>query len=444
VVQLVLSPISAEFFLLRAQNDADTRYERRLADVNFALRLGPESAAAFACKARILAAAGLYQRALEACEAAVRVDAQHVEARMVRASVYARRDEYSQALEETESLLAEKDLPPLSRAQATAQRGDLHASGPARDYEAAMEHHMKAVELAAPLASSKNRQVRREARHLLVEVHLAIANDITRGNWTQKEEAAPKWLRTARSLADKMIDEDSGDEALRLLLLRKALSCYVGMKGAIDPTEVLQEALLTGSKLTAAAKDVYRRREIQWLLVESLADAVRIEQMRGNSRHAAQHAQRAIELLDSLAATEETPRRCDELLGSLYFLVGSTFAIRVDDHPQAVRWYEQALPYLSRTRPADNSPELGRQGQRLVSMGVSYWQTGARDEAVRLTEDGLEMMLVAAGARMLESSALAVPYGNLAAMYEVVGRAAEARQLAAKAASLEGQAGTDR
>ena len=131
--------------------------------------------------------------------------------------------------------------------------------------------------------------------------------------------------------------------------------------------------------------------------------------------------------------------RSDLVTGGLYFFVGSTYAIRQNDHEAAVRWYEKALPYFNRIQPSAESATLGRHGQRLVSMGVSYWEIDVPEEGIRLTEEGLEAMLAATDAGTLKADTLAVPYGNLAAMYESVGRDAEAEKLAAKAAQLEAQ-----
>ena len=81
-----------------------------------------------------------------------------------------------------------------------------------------------------------------------------------------------------------------------------------------------------GEKLTADAADAYRKREIQWVVAEALLDAVRIEQMRGQTETVQQYAQRGVKLVGELSTTEESPDRCDLVAGRMYFYVGSTFA----------------------------------------------------------------------------------------------------------------------
>lgn len=125
------------------------------------------------------------------------------------------------------------------------------------------------------------------------------------------------------------------------------------------------------------------------------------------------------------------------LLGRLYFYLGAADAISKQDHDKAVRWYERSLEYLEQDLPVESAHELGSHGERFVSMGVSYWQVDAKQEAIRLTEHGLALMETAQQEGILEERALAVPYGNLAAMYKALGRIGDATRNATKAARLE-------
>jgi hypothetical protein len=54
-------------------------------------------------------------------------------------------------------------------------------------------------------------------------------------------------------------------------------------------------------------------------------------------------------------------------------------------------------------------------------MGVSYWHTGNRQRALELTQAGADLVEEAVVGGILPADALAVPYGNLAAMYKAEG-----------------------
>ena len=125
------------------------------------------------------------------------------------------------------------------------------------------------------------------------------------------------------------------------------------------------------------------------------------------------------------------------LAGRLFYYVGANYAVHHDAHQEAVRWYEQAQPYLAKDLPANATSDLGIHGERLISMGVSYWRASAQDEAVNLTQRGLEMMVLAKREGSMDESALAVPYGNLATMYEALEEPDRASRMAARAEEIE-------
>jgi hypothetical protein len=74
----------------------------------------------------------------------------------------------------------------------------------------------------------------------------------------------------------------------------------------------------------------------------------------------------------------------------------------------------------------------------LVSMGVSYWQTGNQAHALELTQNGVELVEAAVASGVLAKSTLAVPYGNLSNMYQQMGESTNAAKYAQLAKSVGG------
>ncbi len=127
------------------------------------------------------------------------------------------------------------------------------------------------------------------------------------------------------------------------------------------------------------------------------------------------------------------------LLGRLYFRLGAIHALGDKNHRLAVGWFDKALPLLEPT-PAGQKIDLGRHGESLVTMGVSYWETGKREKAVDLSQQGVALMEQAVKQGTLPRAALRVPYSNLAAMHRQLGQTAEAahyEQLAGKEKASE-------
>ena len=70
-------------------------------------------------------------------------------------------------------------------------------------------------------------------------------------------------------------------------------------------------------------------------------------------------------------------------------------------------------------------------------MAVSYWEQTDKHEAVRLTEQGVKLLEQAADDGLLEKTALAIPYGNLASMHQDIGNSRQASTFAELAAKVE-------
>jgi hypothetical protein len=111
--------------------------------------------------------------------------------------------------------------------------------------------------------------------------------------------------------------------------------------------------------------------------------------------------------------------------------------VQKQDHKTAAQWYDKAMPLLTSPRPASTLLAPRHDGEELVSMGVTYWQIGEKDHAIDLTLNGAELVEKAVDVGLLPKKSLAVPYGNLATMYEQLGE----KEDAAKYTNLAKSAG---
>jgi hypothetical protein len=108
----------------------------------------------------------------------------------------------------------------------------------------------------------------------------------------------------------------------------------------------------------------------------------------------------------------------------LCYTLGSVEAIDNLDHAKAVQWYGQALQYLETPNiqpfavehSISQSHGLGWQGERLVSMGLSYWSTGNKTQGLRLTQRGIAWIETAVRDHGFPNQHLKIPYSNLAVM----------------------------
>jgi hypothetical protein len=112
-------------------------------------------------------------------------------------------------------------------------------------------------------------------------------------------------------------------------------------------------------------------------------------------------------------------------------------AVGQHDHGQAVEWYAQAVKLLESPVPASHITDPGRHGETFVSIAVSYWEIGEREEAMRLTRQGVKLMEQAVEEGLLNKAALAIPYNNMASMYTELGDRRRADEFSTLAAKLQ-------
>lgn len=436
VLQLVLETISAEPFLRRAEFDDTQSWEKQLEDLNFAVTLDPTCGDAYWRKAEIQLAAGLFGDSLASIDRARKLDPDAALYRLTRASVLASLGRNREASDELQPLFKEQDTAGYAKACAYNEVATLLASPPQFDYTQALKQRLSAVQFITPLAAEERVAVRRRARLLLVRTYLDIACDISAGDWRDKPAAMSKWLSGAKEICDAMIQQDAARDDLRFLVMRETIAANANIDNV--PKDLgLDEAIALGERLAEKSTDNLFKRSVRRDLAKLLFDGTRVALSRGDANQAREFAIRSATLCDEVYIPSELSPRQQAWMGRLFFYLGSACAVHDDNHREAVRWYERALPLLNRTAPTGSGRSRGEHGERLVSMGVSYWGAGSRNEAIRLTKEGLDSMLESHGAGQLDRKALAVPYSNLAAMYKLVGKLDESRKMSTLSTKME-------
>ncbi len=215
----------------------------------------------------------------------------------------------------------------------------------------------------------------------------------------------------------------------------QSLAAMAGLSDPPDVTKWENAALAQAKVLFNETTDPTRASQIQWQLGLALCDAVQIEQTRKKYDRALDFGKMAYEHLKRADSAGRQLPDHDFLLGQLFYRLGVIHAVGHQNHQAALVWYGRAVKLLETPVPPSCVTDPGRHGETFVSIGVSYWETGNREEAMRLTRQGVKLMEQAVDEGLLPKSALAIPYGNLASMYTELGdprRATEFAKLAAK------------
>lgn len=428
VAQLVLEPISAEPFVLRAETTLDSRRDLCRRDLEQALSLEPGNARAHWLHGRVLVAMEQYEKALAETGHAVRLDPENPHFHVTRAQVLAQLGRLPEAIEEAQKGVDTAGQRPHVKARALCLIGDLTASGAKPDYKKALALHTQALQIADPLTSDPHPAIRVVAKEVLIDAHLGAAHDIAWGEWKEKNKAVVRWLERALAVANDLVTTEGGNQEQVFRVYVRAMAAYVGVHGGIELEPTIAAVVATGNELIANTNEPTRKAQYQWDLGMALYDAVQIGQMQADYEHALKYGQQASEYLAKANETKQTTSSAF-LLGRLYFRLGTIHAMGNHDHPAAVEWFDKAIPLLERPSLEDLAADLGRQGETFVSMGVSYWEADKKEKAVALTKKGIKWMEQAVAQGTLDRPALAVPYNNLAAMHRKLGSTEKADRL---------------
>jgi len=437
VRQIAIEPISAEPFVLRAEAvlyDQPTAAKRDLKD---AIRLKPDHARAHWLLAQIELSEGYVESALLYIDKAIRLDekrpAYHLT--FVQAMTQMNRiEEAKQYLQETINIC---DRYPHEKAKALLMLGDLYRTSRQPNYELAYECHEEAIRLATTLVNHSNPTISLTAKDVLFEAHLAIARTIAWGRWDRQEEAIKKWIDRARVLANdpKLKAARRYSREYPLKIASTALATLVAVPNALNIDLYIEDVVDAGNELIESETDPILRAKYHWDTGSSLYDAVQIFQLRKQYSSALKYGELAAKYMDIGIAGRNSDTD-QYLLGRLYFRLGTTHSIVSQNHRAAIEWFDLAKPIFLRLLPRIDSGAFGYFGDALVSMGASYWETGQREEAVRLTERGSRQIERGVQAGTVDASAQLIPYSNLAHMYKELGDQEQAQKYTKLAAAI--------
>ncbi|MDR0869594.1 MAG: hypothetical protein LBN39_02260 [Planctomycetaceae bacterium] len=423
VQQIGIEMVTSESFALRAEATLNDQPSEAMRDSFDAVRINPEDAKAFWLLAQAELTAGDVESALIHTERSIKLDEHRPAYHLTYVQALVRMNRIEEAKLYLEETIGICDRYPHEKARALSLLGDLYRTSQNPDYEIAIECHSDAIRLATALIDNDNPTVRQSAKDVLFEAHLGAAKDVAWGKWDKKEEAINKWISRAGEITRdpemKAAKRFSNEYPFKIAVCM--LAVQVGLPNQADIEPFIQDVVDAGQERLKTASDPVLLQKIYWETGLSLYDAVQIEQLRKRYTEALKYGELAAEYMEK--GIKDRKSETDlYLLGRLYFRLGAIHAIGNQNHRAAIEWFELAKLVFEKLLPRVNPEALGRLGETFVSMGVSYWYTDRRDEAIRLTERGLKQIERGIRSKTLDASALTIPYTNLAKMYAEMGQ----------------------
>ncbi|MDR0391341.1 MAG: hypothetical protein LBH59_05510 [Planctomycetaceae bacterium] len=428
VRQIGIEPVISEPFVLRAEATLSDQPSESYRDLIDAIRINRTDAKAYWLLARIELLQGNTETALSNIQRAIRFDERKPAYHLTLAQILSRMNRVEEAKLYLEETLAICERYQTDKARAYCLLGDFYRTGQNPDYETAYKYHAAAIEIADQLTEHSNPTTRQTAKDILFDARIAVAKDIAWGRWKGKERAINNWIASAQSITidPEMIAARRFSLEYPLKLAVCELTCQVGMKTDNDIESQVKEIINTGEKLLAKTNDTILLQKLQWEIGLAVYDAVQIYQLHNNYEPALHYGELAAEYME-MGMKGKTNDSDLYLVGRLYFRLGTIHALGNKNHRAAIEWFNKAKPTFDRLFAKINPEEAGRFGDSLVSMGVSYWQTNQRDEAIRLTERGLRQIERGAKLGFVKESAFAIPYSNLMNMYNELGNTERSR-----------------
>ncbi len=436
VSHVAIQPLDPHTFALRAEKRSHGPYEQNINDLKTALALEPEYANAYFLLAKIYLATGQADLADAAAADACDIEPKNASYQLLGAQTRELLGEYDDAVLKVRAVLDRDDLSAFDRAHALHRMARLASLGDGEIASKTITFETRAIETADKLATSMDAKERRAAKLLLVEAHLAIAEEVARQAYNQKVETLSLWIGRASGLAEEFIANDGGSVELRLLIAQRVLASLASFRPTLDPAPWVAEAEEAAKTLFAQSNDEMWQQHVKWELGIAYLNALRVEHTRRQTDMCLKYGQQAIDNLAVGASCRQAVHSSEQLVGQLYFQMGAVYAVHKLDHAKASQWYDKAAPLLTGQRPASELYAPRREGEMLVSMGVSYWQLGNQTHALDLTQTGVGLVEAAVENGVLAKSTLAVPYGNLATMYGQMGEETNAAKYSDLAKSV--------
>jgi hypothetical protein len=187
-------------------------------------------------------------------------------------------------------------------------------------------------------------------------------------------------------------------------------------------------------KLGADIEDLARRRQIDWEVGRGLADALAASLLRNDASDMLDNATLTAAYLESGSAQRQLSAVERREMGDLLFRIGILHSLQKGDHATAVTWFDKVVPLWDGDQGPD---EGGRIGESLVSMAISYWQVNRRADALKISRQGVELMVEAVDRKELDERSLAVAYGNLSTMHAEEGDDEQSKNYAEMASRAE-------
>jgi tetratricopeptide (TPR) repeat protein len=264
----------------------------------------------------------------------------------------------------------------------------------------------------------------------LFNAHLEMLKVVSRGKWTHQKATMERWQTNAEKLVP-LVMLTGGNIGARQDLLAAIIASRTLL---VEPME---------------SADLVKRLEDETMSLVRKGDPILAQQARRNAATALKQIamrqlrdganEKAIKTFEGALAALTNQSQQSQLeaanmrrLADVLFARGVVESVGLGDHKAASVWFRRMLSVLDdpRARPFPRHAIL--RGDQLVSVGVSFWQIGAKKDAMEVTVRGLRYIESAIDVGWADPDDRTVAVQNLKAMYEAEGDKEKAKLYSAQ------------
>ena len=447
VSRVSFTTIQASAYLDRGTHRQWFDYAGALSDAKAVQALEPMNQDAFILEAQVQQRMGNVKATNTALEKAIELSPGNTDLLLMQAGLISLVEDTKTMLQRVRAIRNNTRLSPLVRSRAAYMMGQLLVIDQSPDYKQAMIHHSEAIQRAREMMEDEDLENQYTAIRLVIEGHLAVAGDIARGSFAEeeKETVIPKWLNIAWELTDHLLRNDYHDKTIGMEVCRRSLESLALLDEGVDLEPWIDRVDQLSAELqqTEDASAEFLER-IKWDWALALAHGTEAARKGKDADRVQQLGMESYQLFQKFLEVETVSPQWDNAqthaaVGALCYTLGSVKAIDNQNHEEACQWYDKAIEYLTTDDVEKYGRGMGWHGERMVSMGLSYWKEGNRPKGLNLTKRGIQWIERAVQTQGFSNQNLKIPYSNLAIMYRALGQPQEAEKISDAAEALSKQ-----
>lgn len=288
--------------------------------------------------------------------------------------------------------------PPSVRMTALVERAKVELASNTGDPSQAAQWLQRATDEAMKALAQDPLDI--TAAKVLFDAHLAMMRSIATGDWSRQHASLDQWQTGAEQLVPH-VTLDGANICAKQDLVATIIASRTQLEEAFEHRSLVRQLEQVTTTLVGKGDALLAQRARR-----GAADALTQVAMRqlkdGDYRAATATFEAALAALTNGAKTADMEKANLRKLVDVLFARGVVDSVGSGDHEAASLWFRRMLSALEDPRVKPYPREAIIRGDQLVSIGVSFWQIGAKEAAIDVTERGLQYI----------DSAIDVGWGN--------------------------------